>query len=170
MRRLQPRDEILTNSRKHEIFGLDLVIVGVMTTDLSNADRLRAAGLRVTQPRIVVMDVVHSHPHVDTDTVFTLARTVLPAVSRQAIYDVLDAVTAVGLMRRIQPAGHVARYEMRVGDNHHHVVCRSCGLIADADCALGEAPCLTPSHSHGFVVDEAEVTFWGFCPDCATRS
>lgn len=134
-----------------------------------NAQRLRAAGLRVTQPRMVVMDAVQLHPHAHTDSIYTLARTVLPSVSRQAVYDVLDALTTVGLVRRIQPAGHVARYEMRVGDNHHHIVCRGCGLIADADCAVGEAPCLSPSHNDGFVVDEAEVIYWGSCPECASK-
>lgn len=139
-----------------------------MAIDPGNADRLRAAGLRVTQPRVVVMDAVHAHPHSDTDTVYGLARASLPAVSRQAIYDVLDALTTAGLVRRIQPAGHVARYESRVRDNHHHIVCRACGLIADADCAVGEAPCLAPSHNRGFLVDEAEVIYWGICPDCAS--
>lgn len=99
---------------------------------------LRTAGLRVTQPRIVVLSSVQAHPHSDTDTIYGLAREVLPVVSRQAIYDVLDALTVAGLLRRIQPAGHVARYETRVGDNHHHIVCRSCGFIVDADCAAGE--------------------------------
>ncbi|MGB3371348.1 MAG: Fur family transcriptional regulator [Rhodococcus sp. (in: high G+C Gram-positive bacteria)] len=131
---------------------------------------LRTAGLRVTQPRIVVLSSVQAHPHSDTDTIYGLAREVLPVVSRQAIYDVLDALTVAGLLRRIQPAGHVARYETRVGDNHHHIVCRSCGFIVDADCGAGEVPCSTPSRSGGFVVDEAEVTYWGICPDCATTT
>ncbi len=111
-------------------------------------------------------------PHADTETVFDAVRAILPEVSRQAVYDVLAALTTAGLIRRIQPSGSVARYETRVGDNHHHVVCRSCGAIADIDCATGETPCLTPSDSHGvldgFVVDEAEVIYWGMCPDCAT--
>jgi Fur family transcriptional regulator, stress-responsive regulator len=132
-----------------------------------NAVRLREAGLRVTQPRIVVLDAVAVQPHSDTETIHGLARTTLPAVSKQAVYDVLDALTAAGLLRRIQPAGHVARYETRVGDNHHHIVCRACGLIVDADCVTGEPPCLEPSHNRGFLLDEAEVTYWGLCPDCA---
>jgi len=112
------------------------------------------------------MDAVHHYPHSDTETIFGAVRSVLPTVSRQAVYDVLNALTTAGLLRRIQPAGHTARYESRVGDNHHHVVCRTCGVIADADCAIGERPCLTASDDHGFVLDEAEVIYWGRCPDC----
>ncbi|OBH00682.1 transcriptional repressor [Mycobacterium sp. E2699] len=130
------------------------------------------ADLRVTRPRLAVLEVVHANPHADTDTIFTAVRDDLPDVSRQAVYDVLSALTAVGLVRRIQPLGMVARYEARVGDNHHHVVCRSCGVIADVDCAVGEAPCLTPSDDNhaleGFVLDEAEVIYWGMCPACST--
>jgi Fur family ferric uptake transcriptional regulator len=129
---------------------------------------LRAAGLRVTRPRLAVLEAVHAHPHADTETIFGAVRTGLPDVSRQAVYDVLHALTAAGLVRRIQPSGSVARYESRVGDNHHHVVCRSCGAIADVDCAVGEAPCLTPADDNGFSVDEAEVIYWGLCPDCST--
>ncbi|WP_442799979.1 Fur family transcriptional regulator [Nocardia sp. NBC_01730] len=126
------------------------------------------ADLRVTRPRVAVLEAVHAHPHADTDTILGAVRTVLPEVSRQAVYDVLHALTAVGLVRRIQPSGSVARYESRVGDNHHHVICRSCGVIADVDCAVGEAPCLTASDHNGFLVDEAEVIYWGLCPDCST--
>lgn len=118
-----------------------------------------------------MLDVVQDHPHADTETIFSVVRRALPDVSRQAVYDVLAALTAVGLVRKIQPSGSVARYESRVGDNHHHMVCRTCGVIADVDCAVGEAPCLTPSEDAaglgGFVVDEAEVVYWGVCPDCA---
>ena len=128
---------------------------------------LRDAGLRVTRPRLSVLAAVHEHPHADTDRLIGTVRGELGAVSHQAVYDVLRALTTAGLVRRIQPAGSVARYEARVGDNHHHVVCRSCGVIADADCALGEAPCLTASHDHGFAIDEAEVIYWGLCPDCS---
>ncbi|PBJ48648.1 transcriptional repressor [Mycobacterium avium subsp. hominissuis] len=130
------------------------------------------ADLRVTRPRVAVLEVVDANPHADTETIFSAVRMALPDVSRQAVYDVLNALTAVGLVRRIQPLGMVARYESRVGDNHHHVVCRSCGTIADVDCAVGEAPCLTPSDDHnvldGFVLDEAEVIYWGLCADCST--
>lgn len=129
---------------------------------------LRAASLRVTAPRLAVLAVVHEHPHADTDTILSRVRDTLGAVSHQAVYDVLRALTAAGLLRRIQPMGTVARYESRVGDNHHHLVCRSCGLIVDVDCAVGEAPCLTAAEDHGFVVDEAEVIYWGQCPDCST--
>lgn len=139
-----------------------------MTSEPDTRDRLRVAGLRVTQPRMVVLDVVEQQPHSDTDTVYTLARKTLPAVSRQAVYDVLDALTAARLLRKIQPAGHVARYESRVGDNHHHLVCRVCGTVADVDCVVGETPCLAPSHDGGFLLDEAEVIFWGLCPTCAS--
>jgi Fur family transcriptional regulator, stress-responsive regulator len=132
-----------------------------------HAQQLRAAELRVTRPRIAVMDAVHTHPHADTETIFGAVRAGLPEVSRQAVYDVLNALTAVGLVRRIQPSGSVARYEARIGDNHHHVVCRYCGLIADVDCAVGEAPCLIASDDNGFAIDQAEVIYWGLCPDCS---
>ena len=128
--------------------------------------QLREAGLRVTRQRLAVLTVLHDHPH--TDTVIRRVREATGDVSHQAVYDVLRALTDAGLVRRIQPTGSVARYEVRVGDNHHHVVCRSCAAIADVDCAVGEAPCLTASDDHGFAVDEAEVTYWGLCPDCRT--
>ena len=129
---------------------------------------LRDAALRVTRPRLAVLSAVHGHPHADTDSIIGLVRADLGEVSHQAVYDVLRALTTAGLVRRIQPAGSVARYESRVGDNHHHVVCRSCGAIADVDCAVGHTPCLTASDDHGFTVDEAEVVYWGTCPDCST--
>ncbi|HME79363.1 MAG TPA: Fur family transcriptional regulator [Mycobacterium sp.] len=141
------------------------------STSADYAAQLRKVDLRVTRPRITVLEAVHSHPHADTETILSAVRSGLPDVSRQAVYDVLNALTAVGLLRRIQPLGMVARYESRVGDNHHHVVCRSCGVIADVDCAVGDAPCLTPSDDNtldGFVLDEAEVIYWGLCPDCST--
>lgn len=131
---------------------------------------LRGATLRVTRPRLAVLTAVHAHPHADTASIFGAVRRELPEVSQQAVYDVLHALTAVGLVRRIQPAGSVARYEVRVGDNHHHVVCRSCGSIADVDCAVGEAPCLTASDDQGFSVDEADVTYWGVCPECVAAA
>ena len=128
---------------------------------------LREVSLRVTRPRVAVLAAVHEHAHADTDSVIRMAREQLGEVSHQAVYDVLRALTATGLLRRIQPPGSVARYEARVGDNHHHVVCRSCGAIADVDCAHGEAPCLTASDDHGFAIDEAEVVYLGRCPACA---
>ncbi|ANW64841.1 transcriptional repressor [Mycobacterium sp. djl-10] len=131
------------------------------------AEQLRTADLRVTRPRVAVLEAVHAHPHADTETIFGAVRSALPEVSRQAVYDVLNALTAVGLVRRIQPSGSLARYESRVDDNHHHVVCRSCGVIADVDCAVGDTPCLTASDDLGFTIDEAEVIYWGLCPDCA---
>ncbi len=131
--------------------------------------QLRDVGLRVTRPRLAVLEAVHRHPHADTDAIITASRAALPDVSHQAVYDSLRALTESGLVRSIKPAGSVARYETRTGDNHHHVVCRSCGSIADVDCAVGHVPCLTASDSHGFVVDEAEVIYWGLCPECTTR-
>ena len=129
---------------------------------------LRGAGLRVTRPRAAVLTAVYEHPHADTDSIIGVAREDLGDVSTQAVYDVLRALTAARLVRRIEPAGSVARYESRVGDNHHHLVCRSCGAIADVDCAAGHTPCLTASEHHGYAIDEAEVTYWGLCPDCST--
>jgi len=138
------------------------------TTDLERM--LRGADLRVTRPRLAVLAAVREHPHADTDSIIGAVRDELPGVSHQAVYDVLRALSTAGLVRRIQPAGSVARYEARVGDNHHHVVCRVCGAIADVDCAVGHTPCLTASDDHGFVIDEAEVTYWGLCPECATAA
>jgi Fur family ferric uptake transcriptional regulator len=131
--------------------------------------QLRAVPLRVTRPRMAVLAALRDHPHVDTDTVLALVRAEHPMVSHQTVYDVLRALTDAGLVRRIQPVGTSVRYESRVRDNHHHVVCRSCGVIVDVDCAVGAAPCLTASDDHGFVVDEAEVVYRGTCPDCAAQ-
>jgi Fur family ferric uptake transcriptional regulator len=131
---------------------------------------LRAASLRVTRPRVAVLGAVQDSPHASTDAIIEAVRRDLGEVSHQAVYDVLRALTAAGLLRRIQPSGSVARYESRVGDNHHHVVCRTCGTIADVDCAVGHTPCLTASNDHGFTVDEAEVIYWGRCPDCTTAA
>jgi Fur family ferric uptake transcriptional regulator len=131
---------------------------------------LRDAALRVTRPRVAVLVAVHESPHADTDSIIGAVRENLGDVSHQAVYDVLRVLTGAGLVRRIQPSGSVARYESRVGDNHHHVVCRSCGVIADVDCAVDTTPCLTASNDHGFVIDEAEVVYWGVCPDCSTTN
>ncbi|GAC58764.1 ferric uptake regulator [Gordonia hirsuta DSM 44140 = NBRC 16056] len=128
---------------------------------------IRGAGLRVTRPRLAVLSAVDATPHAVTEQILDAVRDDLPEVSRQAVYDVLRALTEVGLVRRIQPSGHVSRYETRIGDNHHHVVCRDCGRIRDIDCAVGYTPCLTADDDHGFVIDEAEVTYWGRCPECA---
>ena len=129
---------------------------------------LRGASLRITRPRVAVLAAVHGHPHADTHSIIGVVREHLGEVSQQTVYDVLGALTAAGLVRRIHPPGSVARYESRVGDNHHHVVCRSCGVIVDVDCAVGTAPCLTASDDHGFAIDEAEVIYWGLCPGCTT--
>lgn len=137
-----------------------------MTVTLDLEQQLRSADLRVTRPRLAVLGAVGQHPHADTDSIISVVRDQVGEVSHQAVYDVLRALTNAGLLRRIQPSGSVARYETRVGDNHHHVVCRSCGDIADVDCATDSTPCLTASHGHGFSIDEAEVTYWGTCPPC----
>jgi Fur family ferric uptake transcriptional regulator len=130
---------------------------------------LRGASLRVTRPRVAVLTAVREHPHADTHSIIGLVRDELGEVSQQAVYDVLKALTDARLLRRIQPLGSVARYESRVGDNHHHVICRSCGVIADVDCAVGEAPCLTADDAHGFAIDEAEVIYWGLCSECSGK-
>ena len=127
---------------------------------------LRAAGLRVTGPRIAVLTWLAEHPHATAEAVGAGVRERFRTVSTQAVYDVLAACVQAGLVRRIQPAGHPARYERRVADNHHHVVCRRCGATADVDCAVGAAPCLSPAAAHGYAVDEAEIVFWGLCPAC----
>ncbi|MEK6441024.1 Fur family transcriptional regulator [Pseudonocardia sp. T1-2H] len=127
---------------------------------------LRDAALRVTAPRKAVLAAVHDHPHADTETLIAATRVQLSSVSHQAVYDVLRVLTDAGLVRRFQPAGSVARYEARVGDNHHHVVCRLCGAVGDVDCAVGESPCLTAADDAGFRIDEAEVVYWGLCPAC----
>jgi Fur family ferric uptake transcriptional regulator len=130
---------------------------------------LRNRGLRVTRPRLAVLDVLtESRSHLDVEEITSRVRGRLESVSVQAVYDVLAALTSAGLARRIAPAGAPARYEARAGDNHHHLVCRECGHIVDVDCATGAAPCLEPIEASGFVVDEAEVTFWGRCARCRT--
>ena len=139
-----------------------------MSSRVEHEQMLRGADLRVTRPRLAVLGAVRRHPHADTDSILSAVRVALPEVSHQAVYDGLNALTEAGLVRRIQPRGTVARYESRVGDNHHHVVCRVCGAIADVDCAVGHAPCLSASDDSGFRIDEAEVIYWGTCPDCST--
>jgi Fur family ferric uptake transcriptional regulator len=139
-----------------------------VTATLDAERLLRGADLRVTRPRVAVLTAVYAHPHADTDSIIGAVRGDLGEVSTQAVYDVLRALTAAGLVRRIEPAGSAARYESRVADNHHHVVCRSCGAIADVDCAVDYTPCLTASDTHGYSIDEAEVVYWGTCPACST--
>jgi Fe2+ or Zn2+ uptake regulation protein len=131
---------------------------------------LRGAGLRVTRPRLAVLSVVHGRPHADTDTIITAVRQGFGPVSHQAVYDVLHALTAAGLVRRFQPSGSVARYEARIRDNHQHVVCRSCGAIADVDGTVGDAPCLTAPDGSGYEIDDAEVIYWGRCPECVAAA
>ncbi|MGA8048372.1 MAG: Fur family transcriptional regulator [Dermatophilaceae bacterium] len=136
--------------------------------EASAAEQLRAAGLRVTKPRLAVLRALSERPHSDTAAVIDVVRGRLD-VSHQAVYDVLNALTDAGLVRRIQPAGSLARYEIRRGDNHHHIVCRSCGSVADVPCAVGAAPCLDAQEDHGYAIDEAEVIYWGLCPTCAAQ-
>lgn len=128
---------------------------------------LRRHGVQVTAQRLAVLQAVTDRPHSTTDDIAVLVRDGIGAISRQAVYDALGVLTEKGLIRRIQPAGSSARYESRVGDNHHHLVCRVCGRTVDVDCAIGTAPCLTAADAAGFEVDEAEVVYWGRCPDCA---
>ncbi len=134
----------------------------------TTAEDLRGAGLRVTAARVALLETVRDGDHLGVDALTAGVRDRVGHISLQAVYGALHALTAAGLVRRIEPAGSPARFEGRVGDNHHHVVCRSCGVVADVDCAAGQAPCLTASDGHGFLIDEAEVIYWGLCPDCST--
>ncbi|MGO4203903.1 Fur family transcriptional regulator [Rhodococcus sp. TAF43] len=131
---------------------------------------LREAGLRVTAPRVAVLNAVAANPHSDAEEIAAEVRRQLGTVSTQGVYDVLGACVRAGLLRRIEPAGSPARYETRAADNHHHLVCRSCGTVVDVDCVVGHAPCLEPSNDHGFEIDEAEVVFWGLCGGCRSVS
>jgi Fur family transcriptional regulator, stress-responsive regulator len=137
---------------------------------LTIAEELRGAGLRVTAARVALLETVRQGDHLGVEAIADGVRARVGHVSLQAVYDALHALTAAGLVRRIEPAGSPARFEGRVGDNHHHVVCRSCGVLADVDCAVGEAPCLTASDDHGFAIGEAEVVYWGLCPACSSAS
>jgi Fur family ferric uptake transcriptional regulator len=131
---------------------------------------LRQHGLQVTAQRLAVLRAVSDRPHRTADDIYTIVRAELGAISRQAVYDALGALSEKGLVRRIQPAGSPARYEDRVGDNHHHLICRACGRMVDVDCAVGYTPCLRAADSSGYEIDEAEVIYWGRCPDCVTAS
>ena len=133
----------------------------------STAEELRGAGLRVTAARVALLETVRHGDHLGVDAIASEVRDRIGHISLQAVYDALYALTEAGLIRRLEPAGSPARFEGRVGDNHHHVVCRSCGVVADVDCAVGEAPCLTASDDRGFSVDEAEVIYWGLCSACS---
>jgi Fur family transcriptional regulator, stress-responsive regulator len=132
------------------------------------AEELRGAGLRVTAARVALLEAVREGDHLGVEAITSGIRDRVGHISIQAVYDALHALTAAGVLRRIEPADSPARFERRVGDNHHHAVCRSCGAVADVDCAVGQAPCLTPSDHHGFAIDEAEVIYWGLCPECST--
>jgi Fur family ferric uptake transcriptional regulator len=140
--------------------------IGIVHHPQQTEHLLRDAALRVTAPRKAVLSAVYDHPHADTETLLAATRKRLSSVSHQTVYDVLRVLTDARLVRRFQPAGSVARYEARVGDNHHHLVCRSCGAVSDVDCAIGAAPCLTASDDAGFAIDEAEVVYWGLCLGC----
>ncbi|MEV0203013.1 Fur family transcriptional regulator [Nonomuraea sp. NPDC050691] len=137
-------------------------------TTPTTAEELRGAGLRVTAARVALLETVRHGDHLDVEAIASGVRDRVGHISLQAVYEALHALTAAGLIRRIEPAGSPARFEGRIGDNHHHVVCRSCGVVADVDCAVGETPCLHASDDHGFSIDEAEVIYWGLCPECST--
>ncbi|TWV55902.1 transcriptional repressor [Streptomyces misionensis] len=134
----------------------------------TTAEELRGAGLRVTAARVALLETVRDGDHLGAEAIASGVRDRVGHISLQAVYEALHALTAAGLVRRIEPAGHPARFEGRVGDNHHHIVCRSCGAVVDVDCAVGDAPCLTAADDRGFAIDEAEVVYWGVCPDCFT--
>jgi Fur family ferric uptake transcriptional regulator len=136
----------------------------------STAEELRGAGLRVTAARVALLDTVRRGDHLGAEAIAAQVRERIGHVSLQAVYEALHALAGAGLVRRVEPAGSPARYEGRVGDGHHHLVCRSCGRVADVDCAVGETPCPTASDAHGFVIDETEVIYWGLCPGCSTAS
>ncbi|MFF9275468.1 Fur family transcriptional regulator [Streptomyces griseosporeus] len=136
----------------------------------TTAEELRGAGLRVTAARVALLETVRAGDHLDVEAIASGVRARVGHITVQAVYDALHALTAAGLVRRLEPPGSPARFEGRVGDNHHHLVCRSCGAVVDVDCAVGHAPCLTASDDRGFAVDEAEVIYWGICPDCSARS
>lgn len=140
------------------------------TNRVDSAARIRSAGLRVTSPRLAVLGALPDGGHRDVDAIARDARARLGTLSTQAVYDILRAFADAGLVRRIEPAGSPALFETRVGDNHHHVVCRRCSSTADVDCAVRARPCLEPAQAHGFVLDEAEVTYWGLCPSCQNPS
>jgi len=139
----------------------------VMSEISDHRELLRRSGMPVTSERLAVLRAVSQHPHRTADEIGTFVRAEIGSISRQAVYDVLAALTDRGLLRRIQPAGSPARYENRVGDNHHHLICRSCGRVVDVECAVGEVPCLTAADDAGFEIDEAEIIYWGRCPECS---
>jgi len=136
---------------------------------ISTETTLRNAGLQVTAQRLAVLRALHRHPHALADDVLNLVRSEIGSISRQAVYDTLNILSEKGLSHRIQPAGSTARYEIK-SDNHHHLVCRKCGAMRDTECGTGKAPCLLPKHTHGYIIDEAEVIYWGICPDCQTKN
>lgn len=142
----------------------------ITTTPEMLSDSIRGVGLKVTESRLAVLKALGSQPHADADSIFGAVKRELPGTSLQAVYGVLAALTAAGLLRKIEPAGSSALYELHVNDNHHHVICSRCGAVRDVDCVIGEAPCLTPSSDGGFAIHTAEVTFWGLCPACQTTN
>ncbi|MFC0865231.1 Fur family transcriptional regulator [Sphaerimonospora cavernae] len=137
---------------------------------MQDTDRLRQAGLRVTAARLAILQTVREGDHLDVDAIHRGVCRRVGQVSLQAVYDSLSALQRGGLLRRIEPAGSPTRYETRVGDNHHHLVCRQCARVTDVDCAVGHAPCLEPAHDAGYLIDEADVIYWGLCPDCQLTS
>jgi Fur family transcriptional regulator, stress-responsive regulator len=145
-------------------------VLATRSSESLNLGDLRRVGLRATAPRLAMLATVREGGHLTVEEIAVLARRRLGTVSTQAVYDILRALTSAGLIRRIEPAGSAARFESRVGDNHHHLVCRSCGSVLDVDCAVGHAPCLQPSVASGYAIDEAEIIFWGLCPACDTSA
>lgn len=167
-------DNLFVVSHLFETFNIDVIIGGMNSTaahfgkdgSTTTQEALRARGLRVTAQRLAVLDWLATHPHTNADEVRGGVQQRLGSISVQAVYDVLAACTTAGIVRRIDTAGHSARFECRTGDNHHHIVCRSCGRMEDTGCRVNERPCLTPADDHDFSIDEAEVVYWGICPDC----
>lgn len=149
---------------------LEPLKLGHKVTNVEDSSRLRAAGLRVTGPRLAILETVRAGDHLDVEAIARGVREKVGQVSLQAVYDALRALHTAGLLRKIEPMGSPARYEARVGDNHHHLVCRSCGAVTNVDCAIGAAPCLDPLDASGYLVDEADVTYWGLCPGCRTKT
>lgn len=164
---ISPRRYLDSFQKMREVVPVALIPADA---DFAALQALRAAGLRVTAPRLAILAWLVEHPHTTADAIGVGVRERLGSLSTQAVYDVLGACTDAGLVRRIEPAGHPARFERRVGDNHHHLVCRRCGRTEDIDCLVGSRPCLTPDADHGFTVDEAEVVFWGLCPACVSAA
>jgi Fur family transcriptional regulator, stress-responsive regulator len=167
---LAPGTQVGQTLTQHQIFDSIQTLIYPNAMSADPADLLRQHGIQVTAQRLAVLRAVASQPHITADGVAEVVRAEIGAISRQSVYDALSVLVAEGLIRRIQPSGSPARFEDRVGDNHHHVICRICGRTADVDCAVGSAPCLTAVDDMGYEIDEAEVIYWGRCPECVSRA